>query len=247
MRMNPRVRRAVLRMALPNALLAATNDGGGFGVFSNGDRRRRPLARLSAGEVRELAASGAITASESGYVLSTAGRTAARRENVAPDERYLAQHVELAERSVVDGDGDVRVVRGAAQSKVLLRLAQLRDNAGAPWLSGVELRAAQALRHDWEAAQVGLSGGVDWSAPPMGGSSARATNGREAAMAARCDARRRCAQALDALADPLRRVVERVCIHEAGLEAVERAESWPARSGKLALKLGLAQLAAALG
>jgi len=51
---------------------------------------------------------------------------------------------------------------------------------------------------------------------------------------------------LEALAQPLRRVVERACLHEDGLEALERAEGWPARSGKLALKLGLAQLARGL-
>jgi hypothetical protein len=41
-------------------------------------------------------------------------------------------------------------------------------------------------------------------------------------------------------------MVERVCLYEDGLEALERAEGWPACSGKLALKLGLAQLAAEL-
>lgn len=63
-------------------------------------------------------------------------------------------------------------------------------------------------------------------------------------MARRCDARRRSADALAKLAEPLRRVVERVCLYEEGLEALERSEGWPARSAKLALKLGLAQLAA---
>ena len=65
-----------------------------------------------------------------------------------------------------------------------------------------------------------------------------------AAVEARCDAQRRANEALAALAAPLRRVVERVCLYEEGLEALERAEGWPARSGKIALKLGLAQLAA---
>jgi hypothetical protein len=63
-------------------------------------------------------------------------------------------------------------------------------------------------------------------------------------MAAQCDARQRVADALGRLAAPLRAVVERVCLREEGLEALERAEAWPARSGKLALKLALAQLAA---
>ncbi len=57
---------------------------------------------------------------------------------------------------------------------------------------------------------------------------------------------RRVEDALARLAAPLRRTVERVCLHEEGIEALERAEGWPARSGKLALKLGLAQLAASL-
>ena len=62
-------------------------------------------------------------------------------------------------------------------------------------------------------------------------------------MALHCDARRRLGEALGALAPQLRCVVERVCLHDEGLEAVERGEGWPVRSGKLALKLALAQLA----
>ena len=62
-------------------------------------------------------------------------------------------------------------------------------------------------------------------------------------LAARCDARRRVSDALAKLAGPLRSVVERVVLREEGLEALERAEAWPTRSGKIALKLALAQLA----
>jgi hypothetical protein len=105
------------------------------------------------------------------------------------------------------------------------------------------LGAASRLRDDWDRAERGLSRGSDWSSPPLG-ATARATNGAEAAMAARCDARRNMSDALAKLAPPLRRIVERVCLHEQGLEAIERGESWPARSGKVALKLALSQLAA---
>ncbi|MFZ4120966.1 MAG: DUF6456 domain-containing protein [Caulobacterales bacterium] len=44
------------------------------------------------------------------------------------------------------------------------------------------------------------------------------------------------------LGEPLRRVVVLVCVQGAGLERLEQGEGWPARSCKLALKLGLAQL-----
>src|SRR5262249_5911771 len=92
--------------------------------------------------------------------------------------------------------------------------------------------------------QVGLVRGSDWTSGPKSGA-ARSANGQEAVLAAHCDAQRRVNDMLDTLAQPLRRVVERVCLQETGLEAIERGENWPARSGKIALKLGLAQLAAA--
>lgn len=58
-----------------------------------------------------------------------------------------------------------------------------------------------------------------------------------------CDARRRFADRMHALAPALRRVVEQVVRHDDGVEALERAEGWPSRSGKMALKPSLAQLA----
>jgi hypothetical protein len=38
-------------------------------------------------------------------------------------------------------------------------------------------------------------------------------------------------------------LVERACLEDEGLEAIERSFGWPQRSAKLALKLALAQLA----
>jgi DNA-directed RNA polymerase specialized sigma24 family protein len=122
----------------------------------------------------------------------------------------------------------------------------LRGASGRRWLDASELAAANQLRRDWETAQIGMVRGSDWSAAPLGSTPRSGANALEAAMARRCDAGRRLAAALDSLAPPLRRVVERVCLHEIGLEALERTEAWPSRSGKLALKLGLAQLAAVL-
>jgi DNA-directed RNA polymerase specialized sigma24 family protein len=126
------------------------------------------------------------------------------------------------------------------------RLANLRDVNGAAWLSQAELAAANRLRADWAQSEIGALRGSDWMAAPMGSTLRGPGNAQEAAMARRCDARRRVADALTQLAPPLRRVVERIVLYEHGLEALERAEGWPVRSGKLALKLGLAQLAAVL-
>lgn len=236
--------RAVERLAVRGAVLAPERSGKGFGVFPNGDRRRRPVARLSTIQVRELASSGALLAVEQHtYVISDAGRARLARETALSGEAFNAQHGPIIDRAIIDAEGDVQAVRGHDADGVLRRLAALRDGAGRAWLSGAELAAASRVKSDWVRGEIGLVRGSDWSAAPKGGV-ARGAEAQGIAMAARCDARRRVTDALAALAAPLRGVVERVCLREEGLEALERAEAWPARSGKLALKLALAQLAA---
>ncbi len=147
---------------------------------------------------------------------------------------------------MIDAEGGERTLLALDSGVVMRRLAALRDLRGRPWLSAGELSAAAHLRADWEASQTGLLRGSDWTAPPNANSGRGQSSAQEAALAARCDARRRTAEALACLSAPLRRVVERICLQEEGLEALERAEGWPGRSGKLALKLGLSQLAASL-
>ncbi|HET9229703.1 MAG TPA: DUF6456 domain-containing protein [Vitreimonas sp.] len=238
--------RALERLAARNGVLAPERGGASYGVIANGDRRRRPLIRLSAAEVRELAAEGALSAAgDGGYVLTEAGRARVARERAAPMEAYAAQHRPILDRPVMDADGDVRMARGYDVDRVLRRLSLLRDGASRPWLDGAELNAAARLKADWERSEISTARGSDWTAPPKG-SAARA-GGMDGLLAAHCDARRRVSDALDRLAAPLRSVVERVVLREEGLEALERAEAWPTRSGKLALKLALAQLAGEYG
>lgn len=228
-------------------MLAPERAGRGFGVFPGGDRRRRPLARISAAETQALIAEGALARVDGdAFVLSEAGRARVRRDAAAPGEAFIGQHAPINNRAVIDSHGDLRSVRGFAQNSAIAKLAGLRGHDGRPWLAVVELEAARRLIADWEASQSGLVRGSDWSAPPMSSAGRGAGNAQERALAARCDARRRFADALDALSPPLRRVVESVCLREEGLEALERAEHWPPRSAKLALKLGLSQLAQAL-
>jgi len=56
------VQRALLRLSSPGAVLRRERDGGAFGVFTSGDRRRRPVARLSAIDVRALQGDGVVEA-----------------------------------------------------------------------------------------------------------------------------------------------------------------------------------------
>jgi hypothetical protein len=143
----------------------------------------------------------------------------------------------------MDPDGQIRAVRGFSPFEPIGRLARLRDASGAPWFAPHEIAAAKRLRADWEAGQAGLARGSDWTAPPCSANARGPGNAREAALAIGMDARARVEASLGALAPQLRRVVEALCLHEIGLEQLERAERWPPRSAKIALKLALAQLA----
>ncbi|MEQ1708910.1 MAG: DUF6456 domain-containing protein [Terricaulis sp.] len=234
--------RALGRLTAPGAILAPEGDG--YAVFAKGDRRRRPSMRLPPHVVRELETSGAIGALADGaFALTQAGRARVRRGGAEVGEQYLAQHADVVSRHVAEAAGVVRPVRGLELNPSVRRLGALRGASGAPWLSGAELAAAARLRNDWEIGQSGLVRGSDWSAAPKGGGRRGPGSALEGAMAFHCDARRRVADDLASMAPPLRRVVERICLYDDGLEALERAEGWPARSCKLALKLGLAQLA----
>lgn len=236
--------RALHRLAQSDAALIAISPSA-YGIFPKGDRRRRPLARLGAAEVRALEASGAIASvGEGRFALTSAGRASLRRDAAAdPADAYLHQHAEIGAAAVMDSDGEARAVSAVDAGGALRRLKALRGANGAPWLDHEEIAAAQRLYADWMLGQSGLIGGSDWSAPPRGNSARGPGNAREGALAALIDARARVDDALEALGPALRRVVERVCLREEGLEALERAENWPARSGKIALKLGLSQLA----
>lgn len=239
------VQRALSLLAAPGAVLAPSRNGKAFAVYPRGDRRRRPSVQISAGEAAQLASEGAIAADGAGgFAITAAGRARARRDANLPSEAFAAQHGAIEQRHVADDDCTLRAVRGVSQSAVVARLASLKDAQGRAWLDSDELRAAQMLRSDWEAQQEGLLRGSDWSAAPQGANARGPANAQERRLAERCDRRRRFAHAMDSLAPPLWRALHTVCIREEGLEALERAEAWPARSAKLALKLGLAQLAA---
>src|SRR5262245_31000616 len=102
------VERALARMCAPNMLLAPERSGAAFGLYPNGDRRRRPILRLSAVEVRALESSGAIGAADDGFVITGAGRARARRDGSNGDEAFAAQHRPIVDRAVMDDDGAAR-------------------------------------------------------------------------------------------------------------------------------------------
>jgi hypothetical protein len=237
--------RVLMRLA-KGAVLGPIGEGREFGVFPRGDRRRRPLARVSRRLVQTMVSDGAIVASggDAMYGLTAAGMARLTRETAAPSDAYAAQHAPIVARPTIAADGALGGARGHDPNAAMKRLAALRDQSGKPWFTAAELAVAERLRADWLAGEIGMLRGSDWAAPPQSRVSRGPGSAAESAMIRCCDARARAAAAMASLAGPLRRAVELVCLQDAGFEALERALGWPARSGKLALKLALAQLAA---
>jgi hypothetical protein len=105
-------------------------------------------------------------------------------------------------------------------------------------LSDAQHAAGERLRADWERAQLAPSITMRWDPVRSGGGTSGLEPGeRQIAARARFDAA--VAAAGPGLSDILWRVV---CAGE-GLPEAERGLAWPARSGKLVLKLALDRLA----
>jgi hypothetical protein len=239
------IARLLARLRMPGALLARDPRRGDFALHPNGDRRRRPTARAPARVIQKMLADGALIelAKDDRYVLSGAGRARALRDRAGADEAFRSQHQSVGPRAVIDRDGDVHVTRGVDPGDALNRLERMSDARGGAYFTPSEIAAARALRADWEAGQRGMVRASDWAAPPRGSTPRGPNAGAELAHAGAIDARRRFAQAMNTLAPALASAVSAACLQDEGFAEIERAQAWPARSAKLAVKLGLAQLA----
>lgn len=107
-------------------------------------------------------------------------------------------------------------------------------------LSDRQLAAGECLRRDWELAQLAPGVTMRWDEVRSSGGGERRLNPTERQLAARQRFDGAVAAAGPGLADVLWRVV---CAGE-GLPDAERALQWPARSGKLVLRLALDRVAA---
>jgi DNA-binding MarR family transcriptional regulator len=119
-------------------------------------------------------------------------------------------------------------------------LARLLDKSREPFLQRDLVDAGKRLREDFELAQVG-----DHLAQNQAYFASSNTCGRKpppCASPASSAAKQRAAAAMAALGSGLNDIALRCCCHLEGLEAAERQLGWSARSGKIVLRIALAQL-----
>jgi len=167
---------------------------------------------------------------------------AARPKSEGPDDNdaFRAQHQLWATRLRGAREGHGRVSVNLAESP-LGWLRNRRDARGRAYLDDRHVEAGERLRTDFELAALPPKVTALWGAQPVSrGKRAH----RDAPMTDRqVAARQRFHRAADALPEELKDVTVRVCCFHEGLEAIERRQGWPVRSGKLVLRIALDQLA----
>lgn len=174
-------------------------------------------------------------------VVTDAGRARAKRALADADEGFLAQHKPLDE-AVVEVDGVRQAVRIDAAESPLAWLHRRRDRAGRPYVDAAAFAAGERLRADLTIAQILPRITANWTASVS--RDRRSAPEQGAAMAdAVVAARQRVKRALAAVGPDFAGLLVDVCGFLKGLEQVEGERQWPARSGKLILKLALARLA----
>lgn len=266
--------RLLARLAVPGAFLGPSADGrDAWSIGVTGARRLAGGGGVSlaggvvSGEtVRELLSAGALEpvagAARQRLALSRAGHARLRRaeaSRASSDARsanpaanpsvsasvnpWLAQHADLAD-GVRRVDGEMRRVRINHAESPLAWLRRRRDRSGAAMIDEIAFAAGERLRADMTRARMTPRVTASWEPAASAGNGARL---RQEPGDMALAARQRVARALAAAGDEFAGVLVDVCGFLKGLEQVEQERGWPARSGKLILRMALARLAAHYG
>ncbi|GAB5376336.1 MAG: hypothetical protein AcusKO_27980 [Acuticoccus sp.] len=172
------------------------------------------------------------------------GRAFLRRAEAGPtDNPFAAQHRDVRERRLEPG-ADAGTLRVNVAESPLLWLSTRRSRDGAPLIDPAQLKAGQRLARDYESGHRRERITQSWDASGVRSAAPREKLCLGEAAGA---ARRRVETALDAVGPGLAEVLVAICCEERGLEATERRFGWPARCGKVVLKLALDRLAAHYG
>jgi uncharacterized protein DUF6456 len=171
---------------------------------------------------------------------SQTGKTSAQvlADQVGIDS-HRAQHMELGRRRIHDETGVSDVTVDEAESP-LAWLARRKGRDGRTLIEPVQLLAGERLRAEFTRAHLMPRITSNWSAAVADG---RRGASPAAFTEAVTGARQRVRRALDAVGPEFSGLLVDVCCFLKRLEEVERERSWPPRSAKVVLQLGLDRLA----
>lgn len=170
-------------------------------------------------------------------------KPAARLPDTAQPEidSFRGQHLALAQRQIATEFGRSNVTVDEAESP-LAWLARRRGPNGRAFIEAHHLQAGERLRVDFTHAHLMPRTTSNWASPVA---TDRSSTGERAAdfTETMIAARQRVRQALDAVGPEFSGLLVDVCCFLKGLEDIERERSWPVRSAKVVLQLGLEKLA----
>ena len=228
------------RLARRGAVLAPLAGGrSGYGVYAQGDRRRRPLARLERAAFEAAVREGLLVETGEGvHGLSDQGR-----QQVVSDAPERRPALSTERRLTPDPAGGVSVhmVNPNTCDGPLARYARSR-NGQPPLLEPAHLSAADSLMRDYELSSLSSRVTQDWSGIPGGGGRS-APRDRADAPLRRMKAQARVMEALAAVGPGLDHWLVEILLRQSAMTDAERRLNWPSRSGAQALKLALDRLA----
>jgi hypothetical protein len=198
-----------------------------------------PLAAARDAESRGLAvwdAQRRLRLTDTGYAF------AKRLAAPADVDGFVAQHADVARRTIDPGAPPALVNEGESP---LIWLARRKDRDGRPFLDPHQIEAGERYRRDVEQAQLLQRVTANWD---VGAAATRGAGGQPTPIGdLALDARGRLAKAAEAVGPDLAGLLTDVCGFLKGLEIVERERGWPARSGKIVLRIALDRLACCYG
>jgi hypothetical protein len=163
-----------------------------------------------------------------------------KKDKMRPDPRLLAERALPQDGEERDGGEPKR--RRARSVTVNLSESPLGWLHARGHLSDRQYDAGEKLRADWERAHLAPRITMRWDAAPVAGAKRRTPavlNETEAQLAAK----QRFTNAIDHLGSDLSDIAWRIICGGEGTPVAEKNLGWPARSGKLVLKIALDRLA----
>ena len=253
-------KRFLRRLSEPGAFLIIAPGAEKAGIFCAANGHRRPIALLPVTVAVEFLREDWIRVVSRGtasvrYRITDAGRTYLKRALLEEQEArrpagmaeaptpFLGQHREMGERLFADAlTGEPEAMPVNIGESPIGWLARRKGPDGRPFLVPEEVDAAEKLRADFEAAQIGPSVAQDWRKFLTPGDRLSGTPRSSGPAEGPAAARERVTRALAVLGPGLSDVALRTCCFLEGLEGCERRLGWSARSGKVVLKLALQRL-----
>lgn len=224
---------------LANHRVAHYDKSKGLLKVSNGQENR--VFKLKSEAASWLQRKGLVRVSEAGRVTLTQKAPGWMDRNGQSSEYFRGQHQKISQMEIIDPQGISQMVEAVDPESPLAWLMARKDKSGLPFLSEAHYAAGERLRLDYGRAALNPQMGMNWSSNGQrSGSSGRAVGD---ANDASLDARDRVNDALSAVGPELSGPLVDVCCYLTSLSSVEKARNWPARSGKLILKLSLEALA----